>query len=414
MAGHLHISEHWYVPDGNRNIGKHFQRLQLAPYTYETVFDGNPGWPGDREGRALLAFLCHYHISGRKIPCMEQMMRDLSMRTNPCLFFGDVPSADNANEQQLSGHNWYMRALCDYAITFQDPLAYRALKSTFENLYLPALPLYDDYPLERTAGEGGVDGNICGRAHGWTLSTDVGCAFMCVDGVARYYALTGDERARVFLEKIISVFLNADMVARGFQTHTSLTCLRGILSLYETTRQEKYLQAVRQEFDRYLRYGMTLTYENFNWFGREDAWTEPCAVVDSFLLAVDLYKITGEQQYRTIARRIWANGLQFCQRDNGGAGTNKCVTEKQPVLRISGYEASQCCTMRYTEALLCWHKNKEMFTYDPFAPVVTEADGRRFSDDRLVVLTGGEVRPIFSCNTVPKEKLETLKLKVLF
>ena len=45
MKGHLPISEHWNVPDGNRNIEKHFQRLNLAPYTFETVFDGNPGWP---------------------------------------------------------------------------------------------------------------------------------------------------------------------------------------------------------------------------------------------------------------------------------------------------------------------------------------------------------------------------------
>ena len=70
--------------------------------------------------------------------------------------------------------------------------------------------------------------------------------------------------------------------------------------------------------------------------------------------------------------------------------------------------------MRYAEALLCWHKYREMFTFEPFAPVVSEADGRRYSDDHLVVLTGGEVRPIFSCNTVPKETLETLEFKVLF
>ena len=69
--------------------------------------------------------------------------------------------------------------------------------------------------------------------------------------------------------------------------------------------------------------------------------------------------------------------------------------------------------MRYAEALLCWHKYREMFTFEPFAPVVSEADGRRYSDDHLVVLTGGEVRPIFSCNTVPKETLETLEFKVL-
>ncbi len=408
------IDEYPIILDAEINIEKHFERLHHKPYTIETVFDGNPGWPGDREGRALLAFLCHYHMSGRKIPCMEQMMRALPDRTNPYLFFGDAPAEGQVNEQQLSGHNWYLRGLCDYAITFHDPLALRALKSTFENLYLPALPLYDEYPLERREKGGAVDGNIYGSSRGWSLSTDVGCAFMCVDGVARYFALTGDDRAREFLEKVIDVFLRADMVSKGFQTHTSLTCLRGILFFYETTRQEKYLQAVRREFDRYLRYGMTLTYENFNWFGRKDTWTEPCAVVDSLLLAVSLHRITGEQRYQTLARRIWANGLQFCQRDNGGAGTNKCVTIKQPVLRISDYEAPQCCTMRYAEALLCFSQNKELFSYDPLAPTVTESDGRQFLDDRLLVMTNGKVVPIFSGNRVARAELEALELKVLF
>lgn len=414
MTEILRAEERRHAPDGCADFEKHFQRLHLAPYTYETVFNGNPGWPGDREGRALLAFLCHYHISGRKIPCMEQMMRDLPAKTNSHLFFGEAPEAGQVNEQQLSGHNWYLRGLCDYVQTFRDPLALRALKSTFEHLFLPALPLYDVYPLDRTSAGGGVDGNICGAARGWKLSTDVGCAFMCVDGVARYYALTKDERARVFLEKVIDIFLRADMVAHGFQTHTSLTCLRGILSFYETTRQETYLLAVRREFERYLQCGMTLTYENFNWFGREDTWTEPCAVVDSLLLAVGLFRHTGEERYRTLARRIWANGLQFCQRDNGGVGTNKCVTRTQPVLRISGYEAPQCCTMRYAEALLCFSKNKALFSYAPNAPVETQPDGRQFCDDRLIVLANGAMQPIFSCNTVAKEDLAALELKVLF
>ena len=404
---------HWRAPDGSVNIEKNFLRLHMPPYDRAHVFDGNKGWPGDREGRALLAFLCHYHISGRKIPCMEQMMRELPVRTNPHLFFGEIPCG-TANEQQLSGHNWYLRALTDYVLTFRDPFAMRALKSTFEHLFLPALPLYDAYPLDRTSAGGGVDGTINGAGHGWALSSDVGCAFMCVDGVARYYALTEDDRARVFLEKVIDIFLNADMVARGFQTHTSLTCLRGMLSFYETTHDETYLHAVRREFDRYLQHGMTLTYENFNWFGREDTWTEPCAVTDSFLLAAGLYRITRADHYRVLARRIWANGLQFCQRDNGGAGTNKCVTAERPVLRISGYEAPQCCTMRYAEALLCRHENAALFSYDPSAPIVTEPDGRRFSDDRLIVCADGAVRPIFSCNTVPKDDLEKLELKILF
>ena len=406
--------EHWRTPNGEVNIEKHFQRLHQPPYDCENLFHGNPGWPGDREGRALLAFTCHYRISGRKVPCMEQMMRDLPAKTNPRLFFGELPDKGRADEQQLSGHSWYLRGLAEYARTFGDPFAPEVMKSTFEHLFLPALPLYDDYPLERSSAGGGVDGHINGAGKGWALSSDVGCAFMCVDGVAHYYALTGDERARTFLEKAIGVFLNADMVARGFQTHTSLTCLRGMLTFYETTRDEKYLQAVRREFDRYLRCGMTLTYENFNWFGRKDTWTEPCAVVDSLLLAVSLYRLTREDRYRTLARRVWANGLQFCQRDNGGAGTNKCVTAEQPILRISGYEAPQCCTMRYAEALLCWHQNRDLFTCDPFAPIVTEDDGRRFSDDRLIVEYGGEERPVFPCHEVPKEELGDLRLKVLY
>lgn len=396
------------------NIEKHFRRLHEPPYDYEHVFQGNPGWPGDREGRALLAFLCHYRISGRKIPCMERMFNDLPGHTNKYMFFGDVQADGTANEQQLSGHNWYLRALIGYYKVFHDPSALDILKSTFERLYLPALPLYDDYPLDRDSEGGGVDGHISSSGHGWALSSDVGCAFMCVDGVARYYELTKDERARAFLKRVIEIFLDADMVARGFQTHTSLTCMRGILSFYETTGEEKYLHAVLREFDRYIKHGMTMTYENFNWFGREDTWTEPCAVVDSLLLAVRLYRLTNDDKYRVLARRIWVNGLQFCQRDNGGAGTNKCVTAIQPILRISGYEAHQCCTMRYAEALLCYHNNRGLFIYDADAPVITERDGRRFCDDRLIVLSDGAECPIFSCNTVPKDRIDRTAFKVLF
>ena len=121
---------HWHAPDGSVNIEKHFARLHMPPYDYENVFRGNPGWPGDREGRALLAFLCHYHISGRKIPCMEQMLRDLPARTNACLFFGDVPKDGTANEQQLSGHNWYLRALAMYFEAFGDPFALKAMPTS--------------------------------------------------------------------------------------------------------------------------------------------------------------------------------------------------------------------------------------------------------------------------------------------
>ncbi|MBQ6020429.1 MAG: hypothetical protein IJL26_09665 [Clostridia bacterium] len=405
----------WTAPDEDEAARKNELRLSAEPYAFPGVFRGGGyAWPGDFEGRALLAFLCHCRIGGRKIPALTQMMETLPEHANKFLFIGDAPDGKTVNEQQLSGHNWYLRAMVEHARIFGDPLSEKAAESTFEHLFLPALPFYDRYPLERGKRDGGVDGHINGEESGWLLSSDVGCAFMCADGVARYYALTGDTRAKVFLEKIFGVFLAADMVARGFQTHTSLTCLRGMLCFYESTGDKTYLQAVIREFDRYLEYGMTLTYENFNWFGREDTWTEPCAVVDSLLLAVRLYRLTGEDRYRTLARRIRFNGLLFCQRENGGAGTNKCVTKDQPVLQINGYEATQCCTMRFAEGLLCIRENRELFFWDADAEIVTEPDGRRFCDDRLLVRVDGETRPIFSCNTYGKEDALALRLETLF
>ena len=139
---------------------------------------------------------------------------------------------------------------------------------------------------------------------------------------------------------------------------------------------------------------MTLTYENFNWFGRPDTWTEPCAVVDSLILAIELYKITGETQYKKYARRIWFNGLQFCLRGNGGAGPNACVTEEQPFLRVSMYDAVQCCTMRYADGLLFYHKNKELFRAE--SDKITKDGSRYFSGDYLLA---EDVN-----NTFPKHK----------
>ena len=195
------IPAHWAPPEGDGNIEKSFGRLSAEPYDFAHVFRGGDcAWPGDFEGRALLAFLCHYHIGGRRIPCMERMMAVLPEHTNRYLFIGEIPNGESVNEQQLSGHNWYLRAMLEYAETFGDPLAAEAAKGVFEHLFLPALPFYDRYPLERGKTDGGVDGHISDTKNGWKLSSDVGCAFMCVDGVSQYYEHTGDPRAAAFLE----------------------------------------------------------------------------------------------------------------------------------------------------------------------------------------------------------------------
>ena len=397
-----------------KNIELSFQRLSDESYQIHKIFqDGGYDWPGDWEGRALLAFTCLYEATGKEIPCMHEMISQLEEKTNGELYFGQPFDGNIIDEQQLSGHSWYLRGLVKYAQNFGGEIVERAMRSTVKNLYLPLIGEYKKYPLNRQK-MGGVSGEVVGTLNGWKVSSDVGCAYMCVDGLAHYYAYTKEENCRAVLEEIIAVFCQTDFVKYGFQTHTTLSCLRGILRLYETSREEKYLNIVKEKFEIYLRHGMTLTYENYNWFGREDTWTEPCAVTDSFILALRLYKLTGEKRYLTLARRIWFNGLQFCQRENGGAGPNTCVTEKQPILKISMYEAPFCCTMRYAEGLLEYSQNQELFDWDSKKEVEKDEFGRRFIDDRLLVKCKEKILPIFSSNDVAKETAEKLELQIIF
>ena len=58
----------------NERIVLNRKRLSESYYDIDNVFIKEAGWPGDKEGRALLAFVCHYKMSGVKIPCMDKMI----------------------------------------------------------------------------------------------------------------------------------------------------------------------------------------------------------------------------------------------------------------------------------------------------------------------------------------------------
>ena len=400
-----------------QNTKLNFSRLLQKEYQIENVFQPSGyDWPGDFEGRALLAFNCHYEINKSVAPCMHQIVEQLEKRTNSKLYFGKEFDGITVDEQQLSGHNWYLRGLIKYYENFNSKFAMQVAKSTVENLYLPATDWFSHYPLKRNSYDGGVSGNSSEILSGWKLSTDIGCAFMCFDGLSKYYEKTLDPKVKKFLDKGIELFRTIDLLKYKFQTHTTLTFLRGVLTLYKVTREQKYIDLVKDKFDFYVKHGMTLTYENFNWFGREDTWTEPCAVTDSLILAIELYKETNMDYYKTLARRIWFNGLQFCQRDNGGAGPNTCVTKEQPILSTSPYfyEALFCCSMRYAEALLYYHTHLQLFMWNKTDNITTDEYGRRFIDDVLLVEYENAIVPIFSCNVITRQKAESLRLKVIY
>lgn len=143
------------------------------------------------------------------------------------------------------------------------------------------------------------------------------------------------------------------------------------------------------------------------------------------IVALKLFRLTDDLTYKTLARRIWFNGLQFCQRFNGGAGTNSCVTAENPVLKINSYEAPFCCTMRYAEGLLYAAENEEIFA-DNGGEIFRDERGRVFMGDKLLAedlsgLVAGERYTAFgkelvnipSLTDYPEETAKAVSLKIV-
>jgi hypothetical protein len=403
----------------SRALESAFRRFsEPAEYKVPYVYNARTtqSWPGDWVGRTLLAFNHLYEMTGREIPAMHEIVDTLGDNTNENGYIGKLFDGVTVDEQQITGHHWYLRGLVRYARNFGSEKAMALARRTVETMYLPILKWFENYPLERyRKNTGGIDGHKEETIGGWLLSTDVGCGFMCMDGLADYYEATKDARVFRYLERLIEIFDGVDFVALGFQTHCTLSCLRAIFHFYELTGNSRYFEMARSKFELYLAHGMTLTYENYNWFGREESWTEPCAVVDSLMLAKAFYHETGEQRYLTLARRIWFNGLQFCQRADGGCGSNSCVTEKAPILYAKSLQNTFCCNMRYVEGLWDIARDEALFAWDGSAEEIVDEYGRHFVDDRLIVLENGEKKPIPSCRELESyEGLREIRLQIVY
>lgn len=415
----------------NERVRLNAERL-LAPYYQigEVFSPADYDWQGDKEGRALLAFVCHASM-GRENPCMKQMIAKWREKTNGDLYFGTTDHTV-LSEQQLSGHNWVLRGLCEYKLLTGDPFADEALASIVRGLYLPAEGRFRNYPTGRRE-EGGVAGSSLNVRNGFLLSSDVGCAFMSIDGLSQVYELTKDAEVFTLLDEMISVFLSIDKEEIRAQTHCSLTAARGILRLYRVTREPRFLAGAEQIAMLYAKSGMTPTYQNLNWWGRPDSWTEPCAIVDSLLLFTGLYEETGKEEYRTLALGVAYNGFSSLQRSSGAAGTDKIVTPEQPYLRADAPEIPFCCTMRLAEGLRFLAEKRAFFDAETPGELKKDALGRitdgvilyteylpdvpwakYFDTSRALPYEGKTFVPLLNYTAVPMELMPGITQKILY
>lgn len=333
-------------------ILKNYCRLESEIYRQDKIFtmDQN-NWPGDWEGRTILALVIHAQVTKREPAYLEEIIRKLPEHFNQYGYMGLVREEGEADEQQLSGHNWLLRGLMAYAQWKNDSIVWSMAENIVNSLYKPTGGLYASYPVQKRE-IGKAAGNIKGKEGQWYLSTDTGCAFISMDALAEYYEKTRDSEVGKLLKEMIQSFSKIDIVGTAMQTHATLSALRGILRFYGVVGKVKYLEYAESVFGLYQTYGMTANYANQNWFGKP-LWTEPCAIVDSYMVAMKLFQYTGKVSYLELAHKIYYNALCFAQRYNGGFGCDVCTGEKEKILQVQKdiFEAYWCCTMRGAEGL---------------------------------------------------------------
>jgi hypothetical protein len=341
---------------------QNFTRLQDDIYRAPLVFRQTnwQSWPGDFEGRALLAVTLLSRATGNTPDYFPAMVAAYPAQLNPQGYFGPLLDLHAINEQQLSGHGWFLRGLCEYYEWKRDPATLTQIRTIVRNLALPLAGKYAVYPIDpelraRAAAPqnpGAVDGHLSGQHGDWAVSSDTCCAFIFLDGLAHAWVVLKAERApeapalKALIDEAISRFLQVDLVAIKAQTHATLTALRALLRVYNDAADPALLAAAKDRYHLYRTTAMTEHYANTNWFGRPDSWTEPCAIIDSFMVATQLWQHTGDPAYLEDAHLIWFNGVGRGLRNNGGFGTDTCSGYKSAFVRVRSYEAYFCCTMR--------------------------------------------------------------------
>lgn len=333
-------------------------RLEAPIYRPDVIFGiEQAGWPGDWEGRTILALTCQAQVTKREPSYLDEIVLQLKDHCNERGYLGPIYDG-KLNEQQLSGHGWLLRGLCEYYLYRKCDYVLPLIDGIVRGLFLPAAGKYASYPvLPKQRDNGGdMSGNTLGFIGDWLISTDTGCAYIGMDGLIQAYAVLSenlpdrdrDEKVNALIDEMTEQFCRIPFVLIKMQTHATLTGVRGLLRRYGQTNDKTLLEEAKRIFDLYESHGMTMTYANKNWFDRPE-WTEPCAVIDSYMAASQLYALCDEPKYAELSQLILYNGVFHAQRNNGGFGCDGCAVDG--VLTTHCFEAYWCCTMRGGEGL---------------------------------------------------------------
>ncbi len=334
--------------------GLNYARLEGDWYRPDEVFKADShGWPGDWEGRVVLALTLLEQSTHRPSAYLEEILRLIPSHINERGYFGQILPPNTFDEQHFGGHSWMLRGLSEYYIYKRKPETLAALRRMVDGFLMPAKGAFAQYPIEpvvRFEKQGvWILSKLQTKTRHHAETSDAGCVFIMIDGASAVYEIDPKPQLRELIDEMITRFMEMDLEALHIQTHATLSAARGILRMYELTGEQKYLDMAAARYALYRKAAWTEGYGNYNWFGAP-RWTEPCAIVDSLIVATMLWKHLKDEEYLHDAHLIYYNALSHSNRINGSFGSDRCCgardAEETLFLSPINYETYWCCTMR--------------------------------------------------------------------
>jgi DUF1680 family protein len=239
--------------------------------------------------------------------------------------------------------------------------------------------------------------------------------FPAIEGLAILYRVTKDERYLKHAQRMAESFRKFDQLPIE-HSHGNLCGWRGMLMLYEITKERPYLDAARAKWDAAVGGG-------FIWpiGGLGEHWhvsygiTEACSESDWLRFDLELWRFTGETRYLEMAERVLQNQYRLNQCGNGGFGSRHLDQDAAGPVAVQPKidEWYFCCSfhgplgLHYLKAYLAAGSERGVYVNFPVefsAPV--QASGRV---GRVVVATRNDPRTgnqFVEVELAPKDRAE--------
>lgn len=231
----------------------------------------------------------------------------------------------------LWGNGRFLVGLMEYYKHFQDQQVLNAAKKLGEFFKQTYVACSKPEVVAKLAGFG-AKGIICFTQY--------------IEGLVMLSEATGDSSYTKFAAQTYTL-----IGERGTQhSHGYLTTLRGVLMLYDYTRNKTYLKFVMNAVDDLLKSDDITIYGSVKeFFGNIHDRDEGCSTADLLRLCLGLYSSSGHSKYLQAAENILFNSIYFNQYYTGDFGHHDLNSKGSIPGTIMA--AWWCCTMHGLRAL---------------------------------------------------------------